>query len=176
MSIKLNKKAYQKLVEEDIQWLEINTKACLEQHHTSHVLRSSIVYYYPDVNQALALLKQPEPSDIELCIPSDCYVVVENEGLKQELDRQAEENKVLQAEIERINDMSYPIQDGENIPEWLAKLVYRGYVNKYGDQQSYERMRERGGFGMAEAVWLLGFIDLNLREIDQALNQETEDK
>ncbi len=68
--------------------------------------------------------------------------------------------------------MSYPIQDGENIPEWLAKLVYRGYVNKYGDQQSYERMREHGGFGMAEAVWLLGFIDLNLREIEQALQKD----
>ena len=69
--------------------------------------------------------------------------------------------------------MSYPIQDGENIPEWLAKLVYRGYVNKYGDQQSYERMRERGGFGMAEAVWLLGFIDLNLREIEQTISDKT---
>jgi len=51
--------------------------------------------------------------------------------------------------------MSYPIQDGENIPEWLAKLVYRGYVIKYGNEQSYERMRERGGFGKAEVIWLL---------------------
>ncbi len=51
--------------------------------------------------------------------------------------------------------MSYPIQDGENIPEWLAKIVYRAYVNQYGNDQSYERMRERGGFGKAEVLWLL---------------------
>lgn len=51
--------------------------------------------------------------------------------------------------------MSYPIQDGDNIPEWFAKVVYRGYVEIYGDNQSYERMRERGGFGKAEVIWLL---------------------
>ena len=51
--------------------------------------------------------------------------------------------------------MSYPIQDGDNIPEWLAKMVYKAYTNKYGTQQSYERMRERGGFGKAEVIMLL---------------------
>ena len=51
--------------------------------------------------------------------------------------------------------MSFPIQDGENIPEWLAEIVYRAYTHKYGDEQSYERMRERGGFGKAEVMWLL---------------------
>jgi hypothetical protein len=62
--------------------------------------------------------------------------------------------------------MSYPIQDGEDIPEWLAKLVYQGYVNRYGNEQSYERMRERGGFGIQETVWLLN--SLNIKTIGDA--------
>jgi len=33
---------------------------------------------------------------------------------------------------EQLN-MEYPIQDGDNIPEWLAKVVHRGYVARYGD-------------------------------------------
>ena len=56
-------------------------------------------------------------------------------------------------------EQGYPIQDGENIPEWLAKLVYREYSNLYRSQQSYERIRERGGFGAAEVVWLLNLLD-----------------
>ena len=68
--------------------------------------------------------------------------------------------------------MSYPIQDGENIPEWLAKFVYRGYVNKYGNQQSYERIKERGGFGRAEVIWLLRYgIKMGIDEIEQALKE-----
>lgn len=50
----------------------------------------------------------------------------------------------------------YPIQDGDNIPEWLAMVVYRVYKNKYGSQQSFERIKERGGFGRVEVIWLLG--------------------
>ena len=61
----------------------------------------------------------------------------------------------------------YPIQDDDNIPEWLARLVYKAYANKYGKQQSYERIRERGGFGKAEVVWLLSL--LNTRTIEDAI-------
>lgn len=58
----------------------------------------------------------------------------------------------------------YPIQDGENIPEWLAKLVYQGYVNAYGNIQSYERIRERGGFGKAEVLRCLNRLDIRTDE------------
>jgi hypothetical protein len=51
--------------------------------------------------------------------------------------------------------MSYPIQDDEDIPEWLAKVVYEEYVKRYGKQQSFERIRERGGFGKIEVIKLL---------------------
>lgn len=64
-------------------------------------------------------------------------------------------NIVVMAGLFLGDSKMYPIQDGEDIPEWLAKIVYRGYVCKYGDQQSYERIRERGGFGKAEVIWLL---------------------
>ncbi len=64
----------------------------------------------------------------------------------------------------------YPIQDGEDIPEWLAKLVYQGYVNRYGDVLSYERMRERGGFGKAEVVRLLNCLDIKtIEDADRAV-------
>lgn len=56
--------------------------------------------------------------------------------------------------------MSYPIQGGENIPEWLAKLVYQGYVSRYGDMQSYENIRHRGGFGKEEVLWLLNCLHI----------------
>ncbi len=75
-----------------------------------------------NIDQALALLKQPKPSDIELCIPSDCYVVVENEGLKQELDWQTEENKELHAknkELQASTCKLYASLDTEHIKQVL---------------------------------------------------------
>ena len=70
--------------------------------------------------------------------------------------------------------MSYPIQDDENIPEWLAQLVYRGYVCKFGNDQSYERIRERGGFGKAEVIWLLSETCevKTIKEAEQILKDE----
>ena len=41
------------------------------------------------------------------------------------------------------------------IPWWLAEAAYSVYVKKFGDQQSLERLSERGGFGRAELLWLL---------------------
>lgn len=52
----------------------------------------------------------------------------------------------------------FPIQDAENIPEWLAQIVYKLYRDRYGDQQSYERIRERGGFGAEEILYYLSDI------------------
>lgn len=59
----------------------------------------------------------------------------------------------LQAELDKRK--GYKIQDGENIPEWLAKIAYRVYAEKYGNSQSYERLEERGGFGKDEVLWLI---------------------
>lgn len=50
MSCKLNKKAYQQLIDENAVWLKANTKDCLEQNHILHVLSHSIVCYYPEVD------------------------------------------------------------------------------------------------------------------------------
>lgn len=77
----------------------------------------------------------------------------------------------LEAAEKRAN---YPIQDGENIPEWLAKIVYRGYASKYGNMQSYERIRERGGFGKAEVIWLLSETCevKTIKEAEQALSKK----
>jgi len=70
----------------------------------------------------------------------------------------------------------YPIQDGDDIPEWLAKVVRQGYVKKFGDEQSYERMRERGGFGKVEVIWLLSCLDIKtIKDATQALEAAEEE-
>ena len=37
-----------------------------------------------------------------------------------------------------------------SIPWWIAEQAYMVYANKYGDDQSLERLAERGGFGPEE--------------------------
>ena len=41
------------------------------------------------------------------------------------------------------------------IPWWLAEIAYERYVELYGNQQSLERLAERGGFGRKELLVLL---------------------
>ena len=66
--------------------------------------------------------------------------------------------------------MGYPIQGSEEIPEWLAEIVYQGYINRYGSEQSYERIRERGGFGQVEVIWLLNCLNIKtIEDAEQAL-------
>lgn len=70
--------------------------------------------------------------------------------------------------------MGYPIQDGDNIPEWLAAVVYNGYVAQYGNQQSYETIRERGGFGKSEVVWCLNCLGIKrIEHATAALKKES---
>ena len=44
----------------------------------------------------------------------------------------------------------FPMQEGPNIPWWLAEIVYKAYSRLYGDSQSLKRLAERGGFGWSE--------------------------
>jgi hypothetical protein len=44
-------------------------------------------------------------------------------------------------------------QRGETIrsvPEDIARRAYEGYSKRYGTMQSFDRIRERGGFGPSE--------------------------
>ena len=41
------------------------------------------------------------------------------------------------------------------IPWWLAEIAYKHYVELFGDQQSLQRLAERGGFGREELLRLL---------------------
>lgn len=41
------------------------------------------------------------------------------------------------------------------IPQWLAEEAYEHYAKMFGNQQSLERLAERGGFGRAELLMLL---------------------
>ena len=43
---RMNRKEYERLIEEDIKWLRATTKQQLEQDHIINVLQSSINLYY----------------------------------------------------------------------------------------------------------------------------------
>ena len=50
----------------------------------------------------------------------------------------------------------FPIQgEAIGIPWWLAEVAYEEYARRYGDQQTIERIAERGGFGRDEFLELL---------------------
>ncbi len=48
-----------------------------------------------------------------------------------------------------------PGQKACTIPWWLAEEVYAEYSKRYGNEQSLERLNERGGFGRGEVLTLL---------------------
>ena len=41
------------------------------------------------------------------------------------------------------------------IPNRLARVVYSQYCREFGNDQSFERLRERGGFGVHEVALLM---------------------
>lgn len=46
-------------------------------------------------------------------------------------------------------------QNACSIPWWLAEEAYQHYAELYGNNQSLERIAERGGFGRKELIDLL---------------------
>lgn len=66
------------------------------------------------------------------------------------------------------DDRPFPIQaEGyshprSTIPWWLAEIAYRGYAKKFPGSammQSLEQLKERGGFGRQELLYLLAESD-----------------
>lgn len=49
----------------------------------------------------------------------------------------------------------FPIQQGGTIPWWLAEEAYEHYSKLFGEDQSLQRLAERGGFGTQELLTLL---------------------
>ena len=59
----------------------------------------------------------------------------------------------------------FPIQQGRlyyrfnekecTIPWWLAEEAYKWYSKRFGEDQSLERLAERGGFGRDELLMML---------------------
>jgi len=64
------------------------------------------------------------------------------------------------------NEDTCPIQDGDPIPMWMTHIVYKRYAQRYGTQQTLERIIERGGFGIGEVIVL--FTELGLDTFDAA--------
>lgn len=55
MSIKLNKESYEKLIKEDLDYLNEHCPDSLELDHIKLIVCSSIDWYYPDKNTCSAL-------------------------------------------------------------------------------------------------------------------------
>jgi len=53
-------------------------------------------------------------------------------------------------------------EKGSQIPWWLAEIAYEYYSERFGKNQSLERLAERGGFGRAE---LVAFIRRDLEKL-----------
>ncbi len=69
MSMKLNKKAYQQLIDEDVNWLKIETTDCLEQNHILQVLKDSVRCYYGQewqIDQLQAEVEETEEALVDL--------------------------------------------------------------------------------------------------------------
>jgi len=45
-----------------------------------------------------------------------------------------------------MEDKEFNMQDGPNIPWYVAEQIYEMYSELYGSSQSLERLNERGGF------------------------------
>jgi hypothetical protein len=68
--------------------------------------------------------------------------------------------------------MSDALNEGINIPERIQKLVYKMYVKEYGNKQSLERIRDRGGFGIQE---IIDFLDKALESWTEVLRDYMKD-
>lgn len=49
-------------------------------------------------------------------------------------------------------------KENSGIPEPIARLVYEEYSAHYGTTQSFDRIQERGGFGVTEVIAALADI------------------
>ena len=66
-------------------------------------------------------------------------------------------------EVEMNKNKTFPIQHPWKgtlplpltVPWHIAEEAYKEYKAQFGDQQSLERLRERGGFGWIEIIYLL---------------------
>lgn len=48
----------------------------------------------------------------------------------------------------------FPMQNGPPIPWKTAEIIYLGYSALWGEQQTLERLGERGGFGWSEVEYI----------------------
>ena len=60
------------------------------------------------------------------------------------------------------------MQDGPDLPAHVGRAIYTIYAYLFGQDQSYERIVERGGFGYEEAAYMCGKLkERRLREIER---------
>lgn len=62
---------------------------------------------------------------------------------------------ISEEDAARMRSKPFPIQQGFPIPWELAERAYLYYAERFGSDQSLERLAQRGGFGMQEFACLL---------------------
>ena len=66
MSIQISKEAYEKLIKEDLDFLDKHCPESLELDYIKAIIRSSIAWYYPDKNTCTALKRIENRLKVEL--------------------------------------------------------------------------------------------------------------
>ncbi|MFV0326330.1 MAG: hypothetical protein ACK5LF_18470 [Bacteroides xylanisolvens] len=66
MSIKISKEAYEKLIEEDLDFLNEHCPESLELNHIKAIISSSIDWYYPDKSTCTALKRIENRLKVEI--------------------------------------------------------------------------------------------------------------
>lgn len=78
----------------------------------------------------------------------------EMEGLRRRCFELEDENERLRSAPGIAAARVFPMLNGPPIPWSLARVIYAGYSHLYGNQQTLERIAERGGFGWNEVAMM----------------------
>lgn len=76
MSIKISKEAYEKLIKEDLDFLNEHCPDSLELDHIKVIICSSIDWYYPEKTKSMCLRDKSKVCN--LCHECDVYVLNPN--------------------------------------------------------------------------------------------------
>lgn len=67
-----------------------------------------------------------------------------------------------------MSSKSFPIKDDYDLPEWIARAIYRKWLGKSPQTvpASYEALQESGGFSKRQVLVVLGLEVLPVREFE----------
>ena len=80
----------------------------------------------------------------------DLADVDDRSWLYESIRQRTEQALLAERQAALAEQRYFPMQDGPKIPWSLAETIYKVYKDLFGNDQSLERLAERGGFGWSE--------------------------